>query len=83
MAFTLVANIRQTGLRTKQQVGVHMQNPIPPRALSEAAAAEYIGMSKHFLRLGRQSGRLGNRTPPPAHVKAGRRVLYLIEDLNA
>ncbi len=61
-----------------------MRTEIPPvRALSERAAAAYIGMSPHFLRLGRQAGRCGNRTPPPPHIKAGRRVLYLIEDLNA
>lgn len=58
-----------------------MKAPIKPRAIREADAAVYISMSTHYLRLGRQAVR-GNRTPPPPHVKAGRRVLYLIEDLD-
>lgn len=58
-----------------------MNNPISPRAIGEGDAARYIGMSTHFLRLGRQAGRIGKRTPP--HLKLGRRIVYLIEDLDA
>jgi predicted DNA-binding transcriptional regulator AlpA len=54
----------------------------PKRGLTEAEAAKYIGMSTHFLRLGRQDGRVGNRTPPPPHVKIGRAVRYLLDDLD-
>jgi len=52
------------------------------RGLTEAEAARYIGMSTHFLRMGRQEGRAGNRTLPPPHVKIGRAVRYLLDDLD-
>jgi len=60
-----------------------MQKPLATRAMREADAAAYIAMSRHFLRLGRQTGRMGNRTPSPPYIKAGRRVLYLVSDLDA
>jgi len=59
-----------------------MQTPLTPRAVSEKEAATYLGMSTHYLRLGRQTGRVGNRTASPSYIKAGRRVLYLLSDLD-
>ncbi len=54
------------------------------RALIEADAAEYIGMSVSFLRQSRMDGVRENRTPGPRWVKLGRRaVRYLIEDLDS
>jgi hypothetical protein len=39
--------------------------PIRKRGLSEAEAAEYIGMSRSFLRQARMDGERFNRTPGP------------------
>ena len=53
------------------------------RAFAEADAAEYIGMSRSFLRQSRMDGEREKRTPGPKWVKLGRSVRYLIEDLDA
>lgn len=50
------------------------------RALTEVETAEYIGMSRSFLR---QSRMEGNRTPAPRFIKIGRAVRYLVEDLDS
>ena len=52
------------------------------RALREKAAADYIGMSPAFLRLDRMNGPTKNRTPGPPFVRKGRRIIYLIDDLD-
>ena len=53
------------------------------RALIEAEAADYIGMSVSFLRQSRMDGVREHRTPGPKWVKLGRRsVRYLVEDLD-
>jgi predicted DNA-binding transcriptional regulator AlpA len=51
--------------------------------LNEANAAAAIGMSVAFLRRGRLAGIVGNKCPPPAHLKLGRTVRYLRADLDA
>jgi hypothetical protein len=48
------------------------------RAIKEADAAQYIGLSQAFLR----AARAGRGTPGPAYVRAGRAVRYLIVDLD-
>ena len=53
------------------------------RALIEADAADYVGMSVSFLRQSRMDGIRENRTPGPPFVKIGRAVRYLKEDLDA
>ncbi|HLF97870.1 MAG TPA: hypothetical protein VI457_12080 [Methylococcaceae bacterium] len=53
------------------------------RAFTEIQAAIYIQMSPSFLRIARMAGDRANRTPPPPHVKIGRKVLYLRDDLDA
>ncbi len=55
---------------------------IPKRGLSEAEAANYIGMSQSFLRQARMDGKRLNRTPGPPFTKIGRKVLYLKDDLD-
>jgi hypothetical protein len=45
-------------------------------------AAEYIGMSVMFLRMGRMEGARKNRTPGPAYHKLGKSIRYRIEDLE-
>jgi len=53
------------------------------RAMSEAQAACYIGMSRSFLRQDRMNGIRDNRTPGPRYVRIGRRIRYLKDDLDA
>lgn len=56
---------------------------VPPKALTEQEAAQYIGMSVHFLRRSRVEGARKTRTPAPPVVRIGRSCRYLIEDLDA
>lgn len=57
---------------------------IQPRALTQAQAAAYCGISEHTLREGRLTGKRANRMSVPRHTALGpRRVVYLIEDLDA
>lgn len=58
------------------------QYQILARAFSEKEAATYIGMSRSFLAQARMDGLLPNRTPAPPHIKIGRSVRYLLEDLD-
>ena len=61
-----------------------MRNSIQDkRGLSEAEAAEYIGMSRSFLRQARMDGKRTNRTPGPRFSKIGRKIIYLKDDLDA
>ncbi len=54
------------------------------RSLTEAQAAEYIGMSRSYLRQDRMNGERSNRTPGPRFIKVGSRAIrYLLEDLDA
>lgn len=49
----------------------------------EEAAAEHIGMSVSYLRMDRQRGTVGNRTPGPPYYKIGRSIRYDVRDLDA
>ncbi len=51
--------------------------------LTEKEAAEYICMSRSFLRKDRMDGIRASRTPGPQFVKLGRSIRYLKEDLDA
>lgn len=51
------------------------------RILDETEAAEYIGMSKYYLRAWRRRG-FKNGTPAPAYIKLGRSVRYDVNDLD-
>ncbi len=53
------------------------------RAMTEIEAAIYINMSRSYLRQDRMNGIRHNRTPGPRYMKIGRRIRYLIEDLDA
>jgi len=57
--------------------------PIALRAVSEGDAARYLGISQSSLRKGRMAGRRTAQMSSPPFVKMGRRVVYLIEDLDA
>jgi predicted DNA-binding transcriptional regulator AlpA len=59
-----------------------MSHNIQARALSEIETAEYIGMSRSFLRQSRMEGNRENRTPAPPFIKIGRAVRYLKDDLD-
>lgn len=52
------------------------------RAMSEADAAIYLGVSRISLRQGRMEGRRENRMPPPPFCRLGRVIRYLRDDLD-
>lgn len=52
------------------------------RSYTEKEAAEYIGMSRSFLRQDRMNGIRKNRTPGPSYVRIGRTIRYLREELD-
>jgi predicted DNA-binding transcriptional regulator AlpA len=52
------------------------------KVLSEIETAEYISMSRSFLRQSRMEGNRENRTPAPPFIKIGRSVRYLKDDLD-
>ena len=54
------------------------------RLLTEEEAAEYIGMSRSFLRRSRQDGELPNRAAGPPFIRVGgrRAIRYDIADLD-
>lgn len=54
------------------------------RAFTEKEAAQYISMSRSFLRQARMDGNRTHRTPAPRFIKIGSRAIrYLKEDLDA
>jgi predicted DNA-binding transcriptional regulator AlpA len=54
------------------------------RTLTEQEAAQYIGMSRSFLRQHRMNGARNKRTVAPGHIRVGTRTIrYLIEELDA
>jgi hypothetical protein len=52
------------------------------RGFSESDAAIYLGISRSTLRHGRSDGSRNNRMPPPPFVRAGRKIIYLRDDLD-
>lgn len=62
---------------------VEPQTPPDARGLNEVEASVYLGVSRSSLRQGRMDGERQNRMPSPPFVKAGRRVIYLRDDLDA
>lgn len=52
------------------------------KALTEAEAAKYIGMSRSFLAQDRMNGVRKNRTKGPSSIKVGRKILYDIDELD-
>ncbi len=51
------------------------------QSLSEAEAADFLGISVSSLRKSRMNGPRANHLPPPPYVKLGRRVIYRSADL--
>ena len=51
-------------------------------AMDEAGAAEYLNVSRSFLRQGRMNGDRTNRAPAPPHVRCGRMIRYRLLDLD-
>lgn len=68
--------------RTTKEMSV-MSVYLNKRAYTEQETAEYIGMSRSFLRQARMEGLRGNRTAAPPFIKIGRSVRYLKEDLDS
>jgi predicted DNA-binding transcriptional regulator AlpA len=52
------------------------------KVLTEVDAANYVGMSRSFLRQARMDGCRQGRTPGPVFLKIGRSVRYLVSDLD-
>lgn len=50
---------------------------------TEEEAANYIAMSRSFLRQDRMNGYRKNRTPGPNFIRTGRAIRYLKRDLDA
>lgn len=59
-----------------------MQAHMSKRLLTEAETAEYIGMSRSYLRQARMEGNRNNRTPAPPFIKIGRSIRYRREDID-
>ena len=61
-----------------------MQHPAnDKRAFTEKEAAQYISMSRSYLRQARMEGNRAHRTPAPCFIKIGSRAIrYLKEDLD-
>ena len=60
-----------------------MQETNYVRSFSEKNAAAYIGLAPATLRQSRCHGTREGRTPTPKHIKIGRAVRYLKEDLDS
>jgi len=54
------------------------------RLISEADAAQYLGVSRSFLRESRMNGVRKNRAEAPPYIRlgGGRAIRYSIDDLN-
>ncbi len=52
------------------------------RSFTEQEAAQYIAMSRAFLRQDRMNGFRQGRTPGPHFIKIDRTIRYLKEDLD-
>ena len=63
-----------------------MSNKVTKRGYTENDAAEYLGISVSVLRNGRRrrfmDGETEGRLIPPPHIKAGKKVLYMKDDLD-
>lgn len=59
-----------------------MQKNPQKRSLDEAEAANYLNVSRSSLRQGRMDGKRDNRMPPPPFVRLGKKIVYLIDDLD-
>ena len=53
------------------------------RGLNPKEAARYLGISEQTLRKQRSGSHQERRMPPVPFARAGRRIIYLIEDLNS
>ena len=53
-----------------------------PAALPNGLAAQYIGTTPNNLKLSRCTGELYKGVPGPAFVRCGRKILYLVRDLD-
>jgi len=53
------------------------------RLFTEQQAAEYLGVSRSYLRQDRMNGRLKNRTPGPDYCRFDKMIRYTKEALDA
>lgn len=65
-----------------ESIAAHLtQVQFAPRGMTEASAAEYLGVSQYSLRRSRTKGKLKG-VPAPVWRKAGGNVVYLREELD-
>jgi predicted DNA-binding transcriptional regulator AlpA len=57
-------------------------SPIVPAVLTEAQAAEYLGLSRATLRRSRMQGSRDKHCPTPPFVRLGRAIRYRKVDLD-
>lgn len=58
--------------------------PITERgALTEIEAADYLRVSRSFLRQSRMNGNRIGHAPGPKYIRAGRMIRYAVRDLDA
>lgn len=58
--------------------------PITERgALTEIEAAQYLRVSRSFLRQSRMTGNRIGHAPGPKYIRAGRMIRYAVRDLDA
>lgn len=63
---------------------MNIQNKANPnkRLFTEQEAAQYLGISRSYLRQDRMNGTFKNRTPGPNFCRFGTMIRYTQEDLN-
>ena len=61
------------------QIALSSTTPIEVRALSTAQAAQFLSLSASFLEKSRVHQ---TKTPGPKATKIGKRVIYLVSDLE-
>ncbi len=65
-----------------KEVSVSSEKGNSNRALDEVAAGIYANVSVSSLRKSRMDGKRKNRMPPPTYVRLGRKIVYLVDDLD-
>lgn len=61
---------------------IQTKTNILKRLFTEQEAAEYLGMSRSYLRQDRMNGRFKKRTPGPDYCRFGSMIRYVKEDLD-
>ena len=66
----------------ENESGLLSENEVRPILLTETVCAQYIAMSRSFLRKARIQGERTNYTPGPRFIRIGRAIRYYIDDIT-